>query len=329
MASFGYSLSSEEFSPCDLVAFAREAESAGFSFSLISDHFHPWTNGQSNSPFVWSVIGGLSQVTSRLVVGTGVTCPTMRINPALVAQASATAAAMMEGRFFLGVGTGEYLNEHITGLGWPPPWERLEMLEEAVQVIRLLWRGGWQSHQGKYFVIDQARLFTLPESTPRIMMAASKPGAAELAGRCADGLISFEPDGDLVKTFEESGGRGKPRYGQVTVCFAPTKEKAAETVLRCWPNAGIGGDLMTDLPTPAHFDQAIKLVRPETITENVALGPDVDDHLKAINAFIDAGFDHVYIHQVGPQQREFFRFYADKVLPRLNGQSVEMPARSA
>jgi coenzyme F420-dependent glucose-6-phosphate dehydrogenase len=321
MTWLGYSLSSEESSPFDLIESAQAAESAGFGFSLISDHFHPWTNEQPHSPFVWSVIGGISQATRSLHVGTGVTCPLMRINPALVAQASATAAVMMKERFFLGVGSGEYLNEHITGRHWPPPRERLEMLEEAISVIRLLWKGGWQSHRGKYFVVQQARLFTLPKQTPRIMVAASKPGAAELAGRCGDGLISFEPDRALTKRFEESGGSGKPRYGQVTVCYASTKQRAAEIVRQHWPNAGVGGDLMTDLALPTHFDQAIKLIRPETITESVTLGPKPEDHLTAIKRFIDAGFDHVYVHQVGPEQRDFFRFYADNILPRFNGSS--------
>src|SRR5690349_9362545 len=177
MVELGYSLSSEEFSPAELVECAQGAEAAGFTFSLISDHFHPWSDEQPSSPFVWSVIGAISGVAKKLCIGTGVTCPIMRINPAIIAQASATAAAMMEGRFFLGVGSGEYLNEHIMGRHWPPPQQRLEMLQEAIEVIRLLWKGGWQSHHGKYFVVESARIFTLPEKNPCIMMAASKPGA--------------------------------------------------------------------------------------------------------------------------------------------------------
>jgi len=220
MTQLGYSLSSEEFSPTELIRYAKQAEDTGFTFSLISDHYHPWSNDQPHSGFVWSAIGGISQTTSKLMLGTGVTCPTMRISPAIVAQAAATSAFLMPDRFFLGVGTGENLNEHITGCHWPTPADRLEMLEEAIEVIRQLWKGGWQSHEGKYFTVEKARIFTLPKKVPDVMVAASKPGAAELAGRVGDGLISFEPKADLVKTFERAGGKGKPRFGQLTVCYA-------------------------------------------------------------------------------------------------------------
>ncbi len=329
MIEIGYSLSSEEFSPVELMECARAAEAAGFGFSLISDHFHPWSEEQPSSPFVWAVIGAISTATRRLGVGTGVTCPTMRMNPAIVAQASATAAVMMGDRFFLGVGTGEYLNEHITGTHWPPPSRRLEMLQEAVEIIRLLWKGGWQSHHGKYFVVENARIYTLPAKPPSIMMAASKPRAAELAGQIADGLISFEPKSDLVRRFESAGGKGKPRYGQLTVCYAPGRQEAGRIVRKHWPNAGIGGSLMTDLALPTQFDDVVRLVRPETITEGMPLGPEPQDHLAGIKKFIDAGFDHVYVHQVGPHQREFFSFYADKILPRFGFGGREEPARGA
>ena len=327
MTEIGYSLSSEEFSPMKLVECARAAEAAGFGFSLISDHFHPWTEEQPSSPFVWTVIGAISMATKGLRLGTGVTCPTMRINPAIIAQASATAAVMMGGRFFLGVGTGEYLNEHITGRHWPPASERLEMLQEAIEIIRLLWKGGWQSHHGKYFVVEDARIYTLPAKPPRIMMAASKPRSAEMAGQIADGLISFEPKSDLVRRFESTGGSGKPRYGQLTVCYAPSRQEAQRIVRKHWPNAGIGGSLMTDLALPTQFDEIVSLIRPETITEGMPLGPEPDDHLAGIKEFIDAGFDHVYVHQVGPHQREFFSFYADKILPRFGLKLRGEPAR--
>jgi coenzyme F420-dependent glucose-6-phosphate dehydrogenase len=201
MVELGYALSSEEFPPEKLVGNARAAEAAGFKFALISDHYHPWTNEQGNSPFVWSVIGAISQATNQLRLGTGVTCPLMRISPAIVAQAAATSASMMSGRFFLGLGTGEYLNEHITGLHWPTASQRLEMLEEAVAVIRLLWRGGWQSHRGRYYRVQQARIFNLPDEPPPIMIAGAKPGSAELAGRIGDGMISTVPKASLIKTF--------------------------------------------------------------------------------------------------------------------------------
>src|SRR5580658_3188390 len=318
MIELGYALSSEEFSPAELVSFAQTAEAVGFSFAMISDHYHPWTNDQPHSPFAWTVIGAISQVAQRLRLGTGVTCPSMRYSPALIAQAAATAAVMMPNRFMLGLGTGENLNEHITGMQWPPAVQRLEMLEEAIEVMRLLWQGGWKSHYGKYFVIERARIFTRPQEPPPILVAAAKPAAAELAGREADGLISTAPVGNLVALFEKAGGKAKPRYGQLTVCYAASEDDAARTVRKHWPNAGIGVPLMTDLPLPDHFEKVVELMRPETIIEDVILGPEPRKHIDAINKFIDAGFDHVYVHQAGPQQEEFFRFYADKVLPRFD-----------
>jgi G6PDH family F420-dependent oxidoreductase len=242
----------------------------------------------------------------------------MRISPAIVAQAAATAAVMMPDRFFLGLGTGENLNEHITGLHWPPASERLKMLEEAVAAIRLLWKGGWQSHYGKYYTVQQARIFNLPDKAPPIMIAAAKARSAELAGHIADGLISTVPKRDLIKQFEQAGGKGKPRYGQVTVCYAASEDDAARTVRKYWPNAGIDSPLMTDLPLPTHFEKTVELIEPSKITEDVILGPEPQKHIDAINKFVDAGFDHVYVHHIGPKQEQFFRFYTDKVLPKFS-----------
>jgi G6PDH family F420-dependent oxidoreductase len=225
----GYTLSCEEHRPNDLVRNARAAEEAGFAFATISDHFHPWTDRQGQSPFVWSVIGGVAQATQRLRLGTGVTCPLIRIHPAIVAQAAATSAVMMEGRFFLGVGTGEELNEHVTGARWPGPDARLEMLEEAIEVMRLLWEGGYRTHRGTHYTVEQARIFTLPDELVPIAVAASQPAAAQLAGRLGDALISVSPDEELVRAFDEAGGTGKPRYGQLHVCYAESEEQARKT----------------------------------------------------------------------------------------------------
>src|SRR5918999_5439684 len=213
MTEFGYALSSEEHGPTVLVENARRAEAAGFEFAMISDHFHPWADAQGQSPFVWSVIGGIAQATDRIRLGTGVTCPTIRIHPAIIAQAAATSASMMEGRFFLGLGTGENLNEHVVGEGWAAPDERLAMLEEAIEVIRLLWQGGYQTHRGEFYEVEQARLYTLPEEPPGIAVAAAKPLSAELAGRAADAFINTSPDAKTIEAFESAGGRGKPKYG--------------------------------------------------------------------------------------------------------------------
>ncbi|MGH7325424.1 MAG: TIGR03557 family F420-dependent LLM class oxidoreductase [Candidatus Rokuibacteriota bacterium] len=317
MPAIGYKLSSEEFSPSDLVRFASRAEETGFTFALISDHFHPWTDRQGQSPFVWGVLGAIARATERLVVGTGVTCPTMRIHPAIVAHAAATAAALMPGRFFFGVGSGENLNEHILGHRWPPVDVRQEMLEEAIDVIRRLWRGGYQDHHGRYYTVENARLYTLPAEPPPLMVAASGPRAAELAGRRGDGLICTGPNAELVRTFEGAGGRGKPRYVELSVCWASDEAQARRTAREVWPIAGLSGTLFTELPLPAHFEQTAELIDEDDVAEEVVCGPDPQRHLEAIREHVEAGFDHVCIHQIGPDQEGFFRFYEREVLPAL------------
>ena len=316
----GYSLSSEENSPNDLVRYAKRAEDAGLSFALVSDHYHPWIKRQGQSPFVWAVVGGISQVTERLSLGTGVTCPILRIHPAIIAQAAATAAMMMPGRFFLGVGTGENLNEHILGAHWPPIQVRQEMLKEAVKLLRLLWRGGNQSFWGKYYTVENAQLFSLPESPPPIMIAAAAPQSAELAGSIGDGLISTVPKENLVKRFRASdSGAEKPCYGQMTVCWAERKEQAKQIAREWWPVAAIPGKLMSELAPPAEFEAAAQLITDDAIEANVVCGPDPTDYTAEIAAFGAAGFDHIYIHQVGPDQEGFLRFYEREIAPKLRG----------
>jgi G6PDH family F420-dependent oxidoreductase len=315
-AKIGYALSSEEHTPNALVHHARLAEQAGFTFALISDHFHPWVDAQGHSPFVWSVLGAIAHATERLELGTGVTCPTTRIHPAIIAHAAATVAAMMPGRFFLGVGTGENLNEHVLGHRWPPHDLRVEMLEEAVHVIRQLWQGGSQSHHGKHYTVENARLYTLPEELPRIVVAASGPQAAEAAGRFGDGLCSTAPKAEIIKAFTGAGGKG-PRYGQMTVCWAASEAEAQRTALKIWPNAALGGELSQELPTPAHFEQATGKATEEQIAEEVICGPDPQRHITSIRTYIDAGFDHVYIHQIGPDQAGFINFYEREILPKF------------
>lgn len=310
----GYALSSEEFGPADLVRYARLAEERGFTFALISDHFHPWTDRQGQSPFVWAVIGAIAQATDRLRLGTGVTCPLIRTHPALIAHASATAAALMPGRFFLGLGTGENLNEHILGDRWPEGPVRLEMLAEAIHVIRLLWQGGYQSHHGQYYTVEQARLYTLPEEPPPIYVAAGKATAAQLAASAGDGLIGTAPEKELLSEFETAGGRGKPRIGQVTVCWAKDEAEARKTALEWWPNAVAPGDLGQELALPRYFEQVSELTTEDDVAEKVVCGSDVEAHRAAIEEFADAGYDHVYVHQVGPDQEGFLDFYSDAIL---------------
>jgi coenzyme F420-dependent glucose-6-phosphate dehydrogenase len=317
MTEIGYAISSEEHAPRDILHHARRAEEAGFPFALISDHFHPWVDRQGHSPFVWSVLGGIAHATERLRIGTGVTCPMIRIHPAIIAHATATIAAMMPGRFFLGVGTGENLNEHILVDRWPPHDVRSEMLEEAVAVIRLLWQGGEQTHRGRHYTVENARLYTLPEEPPPIMVAGSGPRAARLAGRIGDGLINTAPDAEVRETFERAGGAGKPRYAQMTVCWAADEAQARRTAFEIWPNGGLKGELSQELPTPAHFEQAAKLVTEEMVAEEVVCGPDPERHIAKIQAYVDAGYDHIYVHQVGPDQEGFFRFYEREILPRF------------
>jgi G6PDH family F420-dependent oxidoreductase len=301
---------------------ARRAEEVGFPFAMISDHFHPWLDRQGQSPLVWASLGGISQVTQKMSYGTGVTAPIMRIHPAIIAQAAATIGAMMPGRFFLGVGTGEALNEHITGEKWPA-WEiRAEMLEEAVEIIRLLWEGGTQSYYGNYYTVENAQIYTLPDPLPPIYFGASGPQAAELAGQLGDGLISTAPDKEVVEKFEQSGGKGKPKYGQVTVCWAKDEQSGLKTALAQWPTAGLGGELSQILPTPAHFEQAAKNVREEDIAKIIVCGNDPKKHVESIQKFIDAGFDHVAVHQIGKDQEGFMQFYQREILPAFNSERV-------
>ena len=315
MIELGYAISSEEHAPNDLVANARRAEEAGFTFATISDHFHPWVDAQGHSPFVWSVIGGISQATERLRLGTGVTCPTIRIHPAIIAQAAATAAVMMPGRFFLGVGTGENLNEHITGERWPASDERREMLVEAIEIMRELWRGESTDYDGVYYHVENARLYTLPDEPPPIYVAAKGEKAAQLAA-AADGLIATSADRDTIEAYADAGGDG-PKYGQITVCWGEDEDEAIRTAHRIWPNSGIPGELSTELPLPRHFEQAAELVTPEIIASQVLCGPDPRRYLEKISEYAEAGFDHIYFHQVGPDQEGFFAFCESEILPHF------------
>ena len=317
VAKIGYTLSSEEFGPNELVGFAQRAEEVGFDFVSISDHYHPWVDAQGNSPFVWAVLGGIAQVTERVDVATGVTCPTTRIHPAIVAQAAATAAAMLPGRFFFGVGSGENLNEHILGQGWPETAVRQERLEEAIEVIRLLWQGGLRSHHGKHYTVENARIYSLPDELPPILIAAAGPKATELAGRVGDGFFGTVPDAEVISQFEQAGGKGKPRFGQLHVCWAGDESEARKTAAEVWPNAQVEGSLGWELPLPSHFREATSWVDESNIGDAIVCGPDPERHAEAIREYVDAGYDHVYFHQVGPDQEGFFNFWERELAPRL------------
>jgi G6PDH family F420-dependent oxidoreductase len=317
MVHIGYALSSEEHPANDLVAFAGRAEQVGFEYAMISDHYHPWIDEQGQSTFVWSVLGGIARETTNLKVGTGVTCPTMRYRPAIVAQAAATVATMMPGRFMFGVGTGEALNEHIVGERWPA-WElRADMLEEAVEIIRELWSGSMVSHYGEFFTVENARVYSLPDEPPPILVAASGPKSAEMAGRIGDGLINYAPDHEVVADFRASGGGDKPRLVQYNVCWAEDEAEARRIARETVPTVALKGEVTTLLPTPPHFEQATDTVTEDQIAQVVVCGPDPDKHIDGIRKCVEAGFDHVHVDQVGPDQEGFFRFYEREILPKF------------
>jgi G6PDH family F420-dependent oxidoreductase len=313
MTRYGYFLASEEYGPQELVRQARLAEEAGFEALWISDHFHPWLDEQGQSGFVWSVIGALSQATS-LPVTTAVTCPLLRQHPAIVAQATATSALLTGNQFTLGVGTGEALNEHILDSRWPPAQERLEMLEEAVDLIRELLDGGLVSHAGRHYSVDTARLYSVPDKPPPIYMSGFGDKAVRLAARIADGYMSVQPNPDFVRLYREAGGSG-PVQGGLKVCWGQDAGQARKTMHRLWPNEELPGEAAQLLPLPRHFGQVAQLVTEDMIS--APCGPDPGVHRDAIGAYTDAGFDEVYIGQVGGNVEGFFDFYAKQVLPRL------------
>jgi len=316
VASYGYTLSGEEHSPTDLVRNARRAEDAGFEFVSISDHFHPWVSAQGHSPFVWSVLGAIAASTERLRVGVGVTCPIIRIHPAILAQATATTSLLFEGRFFFGVGTGEALNEHVLGHRWPPPDVRLAMLEEAVEIIRSLWTGDTIDHRGDFYEVENAKLFDPPANAPAVIVSGFGPKAVELAARIGDGYWGQSPEREVLDRYRDNGGSG-PRYSQLNLCWAEDAAVARKTVHEIWPNAGITGQLSQDLPTWTHFEEAAAMVSEEEATKSVPCGPDVEPIRDSVRTYLDAGYDHLYFHQIGPDQDGFFRFWSETLQPAL------------
>ncbi|WP_440769522.1 TIGR03557 family F420-dependent LLM class oxidoreductase [Natronorubrum sp. DTA28] len=317
MTQIGYTLSSEEHGPSELVDIARRAEDAGFDFLSISDHFHPWVSAQGESPFVWSTLGGIAEATDDIEVGVGVTCPTIRIHPINVAHAVATVDEMFGDRFTFGVGTGENLNEHVTGERWPEHDVRLEMLDEAMDVMRTLWTGETVSHHGEHFTVENARLYTCPDEQPTTIGSAFGPQTAEWVAENTDGLWCSGPKEAPVEAYEDGGGDG-PKYTQLHGCYAETEDEAVDTVYEYWPNGSMPGELSQVLPTPAHFEQAAQLVEKEDIAESgTTTSPDPQDHIDSIEQAIDAGYDHVYFHQIGPDQELAIEFYEDEVLPSV------------
>jgi G6PDH family F420-dependent oxidoreductase len=282
----------------------------------ISDHFHPWVSAQGHSPFVWSVLGAVAAATNRIGVCVGVTCPTTRTHPAIVAQATATTSLLLGERFVFGVGTGEALNEHVLGDQWPSPEVRREMLEEAVTIIRALWRGETVDHRGDYYEVDNARLFDHPDVAPPIVVSGFGDEAIRLAGRIGDGYWGHSPEPEAIALYRESGGHG-PRYAQLNLCWATDAQSARKTVHQVWPNGGVPGQLSQDLPTYSHFEQVAQLVSEADAVESVPCGPDPEPLLRSVREYVDAGYDHLYFHQIGPDLECFFQFWRNELAPAL------------
>lgn len=316
MVKYGLTLSSEEHSPRKLVEIAKEAEGAGFDFLSISDHFHPWIGEQGHSPFVWSVLGSIAAVTDEIEVGVGVSCPTFRIHPLVSAQAAATTAMLFGDRFIWGIGSGEALNEHVLGGTWPPADIRIEMLDEAIDVIRAGWVGESFNHRGKYFTVEDARLFDVPDFKIPLVVSAFGPTAAELAARKGDGLWTTGLPKEVIDKYRSVGGDG-PIWSQLSLCWDQDRESAIDRAHRIWPNTALTGQLAQDLPTVLHFEQATKMVQRRDIEEAIPCGPDPIPILNSISQAVGLGIDHIYLHQIGDPLDGFLDFWVDEIRPEL------------
>ena len=311
----GLFLSCEEYPPEDLLAQARQATDAGLHGLWISDHFHPWIDAQGQSPFVWSMIGALSQV-SDLPITTAVTCPTVRVHPAVIAQAAATSAVLARGRFTLGLGTGEALNESILGGPWPNAQVRLDMLAEALEVIRELWSGEVVNHHGSARDTVENRASTPPIEPPQVYISGFGPRSTAFAAEAGDGYITTSPDAELLGLFRTRSG-GKPAHAGAKGCYAVNADEAAKIAHHRWPTSGLPGEVNQVLPTPAHFDQLSALVTEEMVRDKIPCGPDPAVHLRAMRAYASAGFDALYVAPIGPHYREMIDMYAREIMPAL------------
>jgi coenzyme F420-dependent glucose-6-phosphate dehydrogenase len=317
VTNYGLTLSSEEHPASHLVDLAVAAEDAGFDFVSISDHFHPWISEQGHSPFVWSILGAISHATERIEVGVGVSCPIMRIHPAVMAQATATTAQLLGDRFTWGVGTGEALNEHILGDRWPPADVRAAMLEEAIALIRQLWEGDSVTHRGQHFTVEDARIFDKPDPPPPIVVSAFGARSARLAADHGDGLWTTGIQSDVVDTYRSAGGDG-PIWSQLSLCWDEDRERALKRAHRTWPNTALPGQLAQDLATVKHMEQATTLVTPEDIEESgLPIGPDPEPILRSISAAEEAGVNYIYLHQIGDPLEGFIEFWSESILPQL------------
>jgi G6PDH family F420-dependent oxidoreductase len=313
----GYKLSAEGFGPKELIRQAVRAEQAGFDFVEISDHYHPWLDVQGHSPFAWTVLGAIAAKTERIGLATGVTCPTVRYHPAIIAQAAATLAIVSDNRFTLGIGAGERLNEHVVGQGFPSVRGRHERLREALEIINLLWQGGYQSYEGKHLQLEDARVFDLPDRLPVIAVAAGGKQAAELAAELGTGLFATEPRADLVQTFTGAGGSG-PKYAEVPMAWAQTEEAGVEEALKTTRWAVTGWKVMSELPNPVNFEAASATVTADDIRKQFAVGPDAGPYVDAVKEYVDAGYDHIVLQNAGPDPDGFLDFFAKDLRDKLH-----------
>ncbi|RAO07069.1 Glucose-6-phosphate dehydrogenase (coenzyme-F420) [Micromonospora noduli] len=312
----GYKLASEGYGPQEIIRQAVLAERAGFDFVEMSDHFHPWLDAQGHSSFTWSVLGAIAAKTTTLRLATGVTCPTVRYHPAIIAQAAATMALISDGRFTLGVGAGERLNEHVVGQGFPSVRGRHERLREALEIIRLLWQGGYQSYEGRHLQLEDARIFDLPDTLPVIAVAASGEASARLAAELGDGLFATEPDASIVEQYRRAQGAG-PRYAEVPLAWATDEQQAVQAVLQTSRWMVTGWKVMSELPNPVNFDAASAYVEEKHIRQLFAIGPDPEPHVAKVRSYVEAGFDHIVLQNAGPDPDGFLDFFAGDLSGRL------------
>ncbi|MGY1858047.1 TIGR03557 family F420-dependent LLM class oxidoreductase [Modestobacter sp. SYSU DS0290] len=312
----GYKLATEAFSPTQIIEQTVAAEAAGFDFVELSDHYHPWLEEQGHSGFTWSMLGAMAARTERIQLATGVTCPMIRYHPAVIAQAAATVQIISGNRFTLGIGAGERLNEHVVGGGWPAVRIRHHMLREALEIINLLWQGGYQSYEGKYLTLEDARVFDLPDQLPVIAVASGGPGASKLAAQYGSGLFATEPKPELVQAYAEHGGSG-PKYAEVPMAWAPDEDAAAQEALKTSRWALSGWPVMSELPNPVNFDAASSTVTPEDIKGQFSCGPDLDRHVQQAQPYVDAGFDHIVFQNAGPDPDGFMQVCKDELIERV------------
>ena len=318
MTEIGYTMMCEQAGPKQLVRDVALAEKAGFDFAVISDHYFPWLDSQGHAPYAWSVLGAAAQATDHIPLMTYVTCPIRRYHPAVVAQKAATMQLLSDGRFTLGLGAGENLNGHIIGGQWPIAAHRHEMLTEAVEIIRALWGGGYVTYKGKYFDVPSAKIWDLPDTAPPVAIAASGPASCRLAGRYGDALVAVQPDPHLGEMFDEAGGTGKPRIGQIALAYDNDEKAAVQRAMDQFRWFTGGWRVNAELPLPTSFDVASKTVREEDVSRQMPCGADVRRHVTGIRDFEDAGFTHIALVQVGADSQEtFISWAATDLLPAL------------